>query len=354
MKSPRVYELARQLGVESKIVLQILEELGFTLRSASSQVPAKALTPLKQKIMERNFESTENDEADTRGDLGGPISDVDSRARNLIMQAFEIAHRSGRPDWRTMTVAVLKNRLLNLTERSFREKDYGARTITEFVRRYPDLLLLDDSSTPPKVTLHATTTRPAAPSVAEQSRIRPDLWNAMVDYQSGLTYVWDGLMALPLEVSASTRTEGTQVLPTISVDDTDTWRREFLIDHEDLIGDDPNTIGQARRWAENRLGTRYLPASLRTPWNNEFKRRVLDRLTTWFAEQGLLLPADLLQARPVVRNQNVAADTLRQLVLKCVSVMTEDELRQLSLPPSAVLRAYGTAAPERGRTSRSE
>ena len=257
MKSPRVYELARQLGVESKIVLQILEELGFTLRSASSQVPAKAIAPLKQKIMERNFESTENDEADTRDDdLGGPISDVDNRARNLIMQAFEIAHRSGRPDWRTMTVAVLKNRLLNLTERSFRERDYGARTITEFVRRYPDLLLLDDSSPPPKVTLHATTTRPAAPPVAEQSRIRPDLWNAMVDYQSGLTYVWDGLMALPLEVSAATRIEGTQVLPTISVDDTDTWRREFLIDHEDLISGDPSTIEQAQRWAENRLGTR--------------------------------------------------------------------------------------------------
>ena len=295
--------------------------------------------------MEHNSGSTEDRNEDVRADISDPISDTDSRARHLIMEAFEVARRSGRPDWHTMTVAVLKNRLLNLTNRSFREKDYGAQTIAEFVRRYPDLLLLDDSSTPPKVSLHTTATRPVASSVAEQSRIRPDLWNAIVDYQSGLTYVWDGLMAQPLEASALKEADRVQILPTINIDEADRWRHEFLTDYEDLISDDPNTVEQARRWAENRLGTRYLPASLRTPWNNEFKRRVVGRLTAWFAEHGLHSPTDLLQARPVVRNQNVAADTLRQLVLKCVSVMTEDELRQMSLPPSAVLRAYGTVIP---------
>ena len=129
MKPPRVYELARQLDVESKIVLQILDELGYNLSSASSRVPAKALTLLRQKIMEHNSGSTEDRNEDVRAGISDPISDTDSRARHLIMQAFEVARRSGRPDWHTMTVAVLKNRLLNLTNRSFRRKIMGLRRL---------------------------------------------------------------------------------------------------------------------------------------------------------------------------------------------------------------------------------
>lgn len=75
-------------------------------------------------------------------ETASPASDADSRARALIEQAFEDARRTGRPDWHTMTIAVLKNRILT-RNRSFQERDYGARTIAGFVRRYPDLLLLD-------------------------------------------------------------------------------------------------------------------------------------------------------------------------------------------------------------------
>jgi hypothetical protein len=276
--------------------------------------------------------------------------DADGRARNLIRQAFEDARRSGRAEWRTMTIAVLKNRLLNRTHGSFQEKDYGARTIAEFVRRYPDLLLLDDSSVPPNVSLHASSvTAPGAGSDAELSRIRPDLWTAIVDYQSGLTYLWDGEFARSAEGLSAEETGRQKILPTLSVPELDAWRHEFLESVNDLIRDDPNSAEQARRWVNSRLGTRYLPASLRTLWNMELKRRVADRLSAWFADQGLPAPSGLLQARPVVRDQAIGADTLRQLILRCVQVMTENELRQVNLPPSAVLRAYGTAIPGRGQ-----
>jgi hypothetical protein len=277
-----------------------------------------------------------------------PASDADGRARRLIEQAFEDARRSGRSDWQTMTIAVLKNRILN-RNRSFQERDYGARTIAEFVRRYPDLLLLDDSSVPPKVSLRASTASTATATDVEHSRIRPDLWNAIIDYQSGLTYTWDGESAQSAEGRSVDEADAQRVLPTLSVAELDTWRQEFRDNVNDLIRDNPTAAEQTRHWIENRLGTRYLPASLRTLWNQELKRRVVDRLTAWFTDQGLPAPPGLLQARQVVRDQAVGADTLRQLILRCVQVMTENELRQVNLPPSAVLRAYGTAVPGRDR-----
>lgn len=274
-------------------------------------------------------------------------SDADSRARHLIQRAFDEARRTGRPDWQTMTIAVLKNRLLDLTHRSFQEKDYGVRTIAEFVRRYPDLLLLDDSSVPPKVSLHTSSVSPPTATGIERSRIRPDLWAAIVDYRSGFTYIWDGEAARAVEDLSAEEAGSQRVLPTLNVEELDAWRNDFLESVNDVIRDDPNAVEQARRWVDNRLGTRYLPASLRTLWNQELKRRVADRLTAWFADQGWPLPPGLLQARPVIRDQAVGADTLRQLILRCVQVMTENELREVNLPPSAVLRAYGTAVPGR-------
>lgn len=275
-------------------------------------------------------------------------SDADSRARRLIEQAFEDARRTGRPDWRTMTIAVLKNRILKRNH-SFQERDYGARSIADFVRRYPDLLLLDDSTAPPKVSLHTSSVSTPIATDTEHSLIRPDLWKAMVDYQSGLTYVWDGEAARSTEDPSATEVDSRRALPTLSRTELDSWRLEFRDSVNYLIRDDPTAAEQTRRWLENRLGTRYLPASIRTLWNQELKRRVVDRLTAWFAEQGLPAPPGLLQARPVVREQTVGADTLRQLILRCVQVMTENELQQVNLPPGAVLRAYGTAVPGSGR-----
>jgi OST-HTH/LOTUS domain len=271
--------------------------------------------------------------------------EADTRARQLIIQAFEEGRRSGRTDWRTMTVAVLKNRLLNLTDRSFKERDYGARSIADFVRSYPDLLALDESHTPPYVTILTPEESTPAQVVTDHGRIRPDLWSAIVDYESGFVYTWDGVAA---QVTDPPIPDDAKILPTLSIEDLDAWRQEFISESAAAIADDVASSEQVQNWATNRLPTRHLPILLRRPWNRELKRRVLDRLTNWFATQNLALPHDLVEVRRVGSTPLVGADTLRQLVMRCVQVMTEDELRQLSLPPSAVLRAYGTAAPGRG------
>ena len=68
--------------------------------------------------------------------------------RRLVIRAFQDAHASGKQDWRTMNLSVLKNRLLQQTHRQFRESDYGADSISTLVSRVPDLLSLETGIQP--------------------------------------------------------------------------------------------------------------------------------------------------------------------------------------------------------------
>ena len=74
-------------------------------------------------------------------------------SQELIRLAFDKAKGSGRPNWYQMDVGVLKNRILNLTNRGFRESDYGCTTFMEFVRSHSDVLELDETRWPPAVTV---------------------------------------------------------------------------------------------------------------------------------------------------------------------------------------------------------
>ena len=87
-----------------------------------------------------------------------------------------------------MTVAVLKNRLLDLTDRTFKESDYGSGTFWEFVKGNKDILILDETTTPPVAILKGVSPDDHA---SAQSRIRPDLWRAVLDFSSGDMYFWD-------------------------------------------------------------------------------------------------------------------------------------------------------------------
>ncbi len=72
-----------------------------------------------------------------------------------IREAFHQARIRGKQDWRRMAWPVLKNRLLDLTSRTFDERDYGARTGPEFAARFPHLLEVDASTVPVTLTLRA-------------------------------------------------------------------------------------------------------------------------------------------------------------------------------------------------------
>ena len=72
--------------------------------------------------------------------------------RELVIQAFSDAKAKGKPDWRTMALSVLKNRILQRTNRGFREADYGVTTLRQLVELLPDLLVLEPGF-PPSVSI---------------------------------------------------------------------------------------------------------------------------------------------------------------------------------------------------------
>lgn len=135
-----------------------------------------------------------------------------ARGATLILAAFAAAKRRGRDDWQRMTVAVLKNRILAV-DPEFREDDWGARTMADFVGEFTDLVTLDRTPKPPIVQLHDNRISQVpdevpsalAPSVSGPSNdwlIRPDLWQAVTDYRSGSRYVWDGSAAVAIPADA--------------------------------------------------------------------------------------------------------------------------------------------------------
>ena len=60
--------------------------------------------------------------------------------RNLLVQAFADAKAKRKSGWQTMELSVLKNRVLQRTNRRFRETDYGVGTMRELVQGFPDIL----------------------------------------------------------------------------------------------------------------------------------------------------------------------------------------------------------------------
>ena len=99
-----------------------------------------------------------------------------------------------------MRGTVLKNRMLDLTERTFNEADYGADRFGALVEQLDELLAVDHSAKPFLVELREPyrSDITASESIGESSgrnRIRADLWNAIVDYSDAEGWVWDQSLA---------------------------------------------------------------------------------------------------------------------------------------------------------------
>lgn len=283
------------------------------------------------------------------------------RGRHLVEEAFDVARATGKPDWFRMRAAVLKNRILDLTDRTFNEADHGASSFVDFVSSYPEIVSVDRSVDPPWVMLrsyeaeanpYASST--ASDSSASQLRIRPDLWRAVVDYRSGITRFWDPVTGSVSGTSPAAAPEPNEPgrsdspepdggelaasawdLPTLTPQELAQWREEFVQE----VGQDLPEDARAKleRWQAEALGTQALPAQLRGRWNEGLKRRVAERLSQWFRFRGQEPPNDLL--RPVGRSaRQDASQSLREFILSCVKQMTEDELRALHLPVTSIAR----------------
>jgi len=114
-------------------------------------------------------------------------------ARQLVQTAFDRARQSGKPDWWIMAIPVLKNRLLQMTDREFRETNYGARSFRDFIQQHADILRVEETPFPGFVVLRSAEPE-HQPGLAPRGavlEVSPDLWRAVLDFSSGNKYVWD-------------------------------------------------------------------------------------------------------------------------------------------------------------------
>ena len=293
-----------------------------------------------------------------------PVEQLDE-FRALVRSAFEQAQRKGKQDWEEMTSAVLKNRLLNITEGQFSQARYGSPSFINLVRRVPDLLEIIDNSPPFHLRIISPDTTQAGELVSQDAgvqtgapgefaslmkgdlrriRIRDDLWHAIVDYSSGNTYVLDADTGLARSKTASD--PSLPQLPTASREEISAWRQEFI---ESL---DPS--GKARyadeleNWVTGRGRQSDLPGPIRGLWAEFIKRKVINRLLDWFYERSQAAPNDMIFATARRRTptsdvigQVVQTRHLRDLIIRAVRIMTYEELSQVSLPAAVVLRISG-------------
>jgi hypothetical protein len=282
--------------------------------------------------------------------------------RGLVRAAFEQAHRSGKRDWEEMTSAVLKNRLLIISEGEFSQARYGSPSFLHLVRRVPDLLefVTDDPPFRLRIKLPATEHGNVAPADESQAklvsddaftallkgdlrrvRIREDLWHAIIDYGSGNVYVLDPDTGL-----ARPRTNidiALPQLPTASREEVSSWRSEFTESLEPSVR--ARFTDELTTWAESGGRQSELPGSIRGQWAEFLKRKVIHILLAWFADQEILPPKDMVFAteghtRPSSPAIEEVVETrqLRNLIINAVRAMTYEELSHVSLPASVVLR----------------
>jgi hypothetical protein len=271
---------------------------------------------------------------DSAGDMIHNQQDLVDLER-LMIDAFERTRSTGRKNRNEMTVPVLKNRLLDLTQRQFSETSYGADSMSELVGLLPELLELDNSRKPPRVRLREGWVR-STPVPHTRYQIRRDLWNAVVDFGRGEPYVWSGALAVPARESKSAGE--LKVLPTLTREEEMGWRADFLAS----VAGQSNDSDRVRVdvWLDRQLSTKVLPGEMQGPWSDYLKARVLDRLRQWFRTNEIREPPDLLSTaapRTEDRSDGSVLDELRALVIRYVQSMTMDELSELRLPARVFL-----------------
>lgn len=234
-----------------------------------------------------------------------------------------------------MTVAVLKNRLLQLTNRAFSEEAYGAKSLVELFSQYHDLIAIDLGTRPPTVEWRETNT--VAPEPDRPGRVRADLWQAVLDYASGKQFEWDTAHAQARAVGVA---EPTRRLPTLDATVLAAWRKSFVDEHVATLteADDQERL---KHWSEKGLGTQHVPKRLQSAWNAYLKRQVIERLEQWFSESDIMMPKLIAEPHKSLSTASPATSALRQFVHRCVDMMSERELEGLVLPAGTVFRAQG-------------
>jgi hypothetical protein len=255
-------------------------------------------------------------------------------ASELVEKAFALARQSGKPEWWAMAIPVLKNRLLMLTGNRFKEADYGATSFRDFLGKVEELITVEKHPPPGFVILKSAAPDHATKPIRAHhgERVRADLWRAVLDYTSGLTYVWDisQQTARPAEFN-----EQGLVLPTISLDELKSWRAEFVASHK---SGNAEVAGVVESWREKGLPTAELPPAMRPIWNKYLKQKVQQRLKDWFETHSIEAPA-IMERKEEPEMSDRHAEGLRDFILSCVRTMSREELLELRISPATAMRA---------------
>lgn len=276
-----------------------------------------------------------------RHDEGSVSHASHNEGARLIIAAFKAAQASGRDDWHRMTAAVLKNRMLAVTDRTFDESAWGAASFHDFLRQYADVIDLDTTKRPPIVELRdaaAAVARPTTTAVeGPRKRIRADLWHAVLDFTSGRIYVLRDGQAVALPPEEFDEHQDGPRLPTIDRETLASWRREFVKQqrHPEWPAE---TLQALDLWSTEQRSDWTLPRALRRQWNAELKRHVLATLDEWSAKSHSALPSDTVAVISAAQPQSDTTGQLRDLVVRVIGAMTREELEELRLPPAALLR----------------
>lgn len=255
-------------------------------------------------------------------------------ARQLVQAAFDRARQSGKPDWWCMAIPVLKNRLLQMTNREFRETTYGARSFRDFIQQHADMLRVEETPFPGFVVLRSAEPE-HQPGLAPKSavlEVSPNLWRAVLDFSSGSKYVWDESKGVARPASED---EHGAMLPTLSAEEFDSWRTDFVNMHPAEDEDSGRRVGV---WRTKRLPTHALPPAFQKAWNRYLKRKVQDRLNSWFAENNLTEPSRKEASSSAV-SPDQQLEHLRRFVIDCVRRMSRLELEELRISPAVAMRA---------------
>ena len=259
---------------------------------------------------------------------------TEDNGADLVRKAFEMARLSGKDPWDSMTIAVLKNRILTISGGKFNEGQFGVPSFRAFLALHvPSVITIDDSRRPSVVTLSTAETGQSEHDGPSYSKIRPDLWRAILDYSSGRVYVWDdheGVARVAVEHDERPR------LPTASAEEFAAWRQDFAVNHQSALSGEP--LLRLQRWAGEGLPTLFLPAHVRLLWNGDLKKRVESRLREWFAEREFQPPANLVFLQPATPTKFNDASQLRRFLIACIEGMSEEELRSLQIPAASALR----------------
>ena len=254
--------------------------------------------------------------------------------RNLVLQAFAAAAGQRKPEWYKMHGTVLKNRLLDVTNRTFDESDYGEDRFLDVAKLLRGVLDVDVNAQPFVVELlepYRTEVLDSAVSATGQW-VRPDLWKAVLDYSTLGQWLWSPSRAAVVNAAESMHVDDGVPLPTLNADLLRQWRTEFADSRQQNLGESERL--QVEQWSSLGLRTTALPKRLVSGWNELVRRRVLERLENFFEQHELEQPPDLVNSVP----EGHSASQIRRFVLQCINLMNEAELREIAIPAHVAMR----------------